>query len=181
MNQEPLTESSLFSILMDPEQRTNLIAQIESEEDTDLPVSNLYAEVGERCEASPEQIRQVVNKLLDSYGNEHDWLIEPFIFHPNIPDDVLSELYRRNAWTVALAHRKGPQDLLERLAEEHNVSEAIITLALDYYLGDQLQVNKLVEIVQKHKSNTMLRRNLLVSPKLDTKTREIILQIYQNK
>jgi hypothetical protein len=180
INTKTLTERSVIDILADEVQRAELIKLVEAEQGTNLPLTNLYEKVAEQCEASPQQLRETVRNLITLYGNKNKWLIEPFIFHFNIPDDVLYDLYERGIFIIALAHRKGPQELLELLASDYQISEAITTLALNYYLPDQAQPGKFLEFVAKYRNDQMLRRNLLKSPKLSDDMRLAVLAIYDD-
>lgn len=178
INTKTLTEHSVIDILADEFQRAELIKLVEAEQGTGLPLTNFYEEVAEHCEASPQQLRETIRNLINRYGNKHRWLIEPFVFHPNVSDDVLYGLYERGTFIIALAHRKGPQELLERVASDYQIGEAITTLALDYYLPDQTHPEKFLEFVAKYRNDQTLRRNLLKSSKLSDDMRLAVLAIY---
>ncbi len=173
-----LNEATIIPILLSSQERAELLATIEAEQGTNLPVTNQYDEIAQECLASPADIRAVVETLLVEGMRR---LIEPFIFHANTPEDVLWWLYEDDDehFLVALAHRSGPQALLERIAEEHQISEAITTLALDYYGTAEASDQAFANFIKRYREDNMLRYNLERSSKLSPHKRELIHAIYQ--
>jgi hypothetical protein len=60
----------------------------------------------------------------------------------------------------ALGHRAGPQTLLEKMATKYRYSEAITTLALDYYGTSAADNQKFADFITEYKDDYMLRWNL---------------------
>jgi hypothetical protein len=168
-----LNEATIIPILLSSQQRAELLATMDAEEGTNLPVTNQYHAVAEACTASPEEIRTVVETLLTDKMYR---LIKPFIFHANTPEDVLWWLYELDDlvdFVVALGHRSGPQALLERIAEEHQMREAITTLALSYYGTAEASDQAFANFIRRYREDYMLRYNLERSSKLSPQKREL--------
>jgi hypothetical protein len=178
LEQSEINEKSLIQILLDYERQAELIEAIRIEQGTHFPITNWYEEVAMRCEATPQQLKQAVIRLLEMRSTI-DWLISGLIFHPDLPEDILLELSDRGDFITPLAHRQGPKNLLLKIAEEHKYSEAINTLALDYFGLDSADNEAFAMFIKKYKGDNMLETNLLNSHKLSPEKRAIALAIIE--
>lgn len=172
-----LTEESLIEILLNSDKRAALIEVIEAESGSHLLLTNRYEELARRCQATSEQLRQAIHGLLAAQAK--NVLIEPLLFHPHMPDSLLFELSDQERYSIALAHRKSPQALLEKVAAQYRQSEAITTLALDYYGADTADNQEFAEFVARYKEDYMLQWNLKRSRKLSEEKRTIALSLLE--
>jgi hypothetical protein len=105
MAQIELTEENLLSIVLDSESRSQLFNNINAEQGTHLPLTNQYDEIGMRCQATQDQIRQVIHVLLEA--TTKDRLIDPFVCHSNAPDEICSNYSNWNAVLMRLDIEQG--------------------------------------------------------------------------
>ena len=59
-------------------------------------------------------------------------------------------IYDARLCVIALAHRSGPFWLLDRIAKEHRIEEAILTLLLDYYATDDYTESAFTHFVREY-------------------------------
>lgn len=178
MEPNELTQESLIPILLDPEKRKLLIDTISIEQGTHLPITNRFADIAPCCHASPETLQGLVPILLD-LRQAGENLLDDLVFHPQMPDDILLELAYEGHCITALAHRNGPRPLLEYIAKTYQESEAITTLALDYYALDSDEV--FTAFITEYRSDFMLRWNLRRSQKLPAAKRDIAIAIFDKE
>jgi len=178
MKPNELTKESLIPILLDPNNRQRLLEAISAEHGTYLPITNRFADIAPCCHARPESLESLVHILLD-LGSAGENLLDDLIFHPQMPDDILLELAHKGHCVTALAHRNGPRSLLEYIAKIYQESEAITTLALDYYALDSDEVFR--AFITKYRSDYMLRWNLRRSQKLPAAKRDIACAIFDKE
>ncbi len=169
-----LREETFIDLLLDTQARQKLITEMRAQAGRPAPLSEHVARLAPRCTATPDQLRQVIESLLQEDELETlPWLV----YHPNMPEDVLFQLLAQGRCLADLGHRGGPQALLERLASEHRYSEAITTLALDYYAADHVSVEEFAGFVEKYQTDYMLRSNLRQSALLSPEKRRRALEI----
>jgi hypothetical protein len=161
MEDVSLSVANVMAVLLDREKRRRLVAALRQESGGRLPLRNRYAEVAPRCLATPEQLRDAVRSILEEEEREEaDLLVSELVFHREMPEDVLFGLLERKMCLSELGHRSGPRALLERLAAEHRYSEAITTLALDYYAADDVSAEDFARFVAQHRGDFMLAHHL---------------------
>jgi len=69
-------------------------------------------------------------------------------------------VYESGLCLTALAHRSGPFELLDRIARDHKIEEAVLTLLLDYYATEKYSVAQFVEFVRAYRSVRGVRYEL---------------------
>lgn len=175
MKENELTSENIITILLDAKSRKTLIQAIKAEQGTFLPLSNEYSQLAPQCQASEEELRQVSNILLEE---DDDYLLENLIFHPNMPDDVLFHLVDSDKYITRLAHRSGPQELLEKLASEYQYSEAVTTLALDYYSQPDFSTSEFREFIQKYRDDFMLEHNVRRLKNVSEEKKQVVIDIF---
>lgn len=167
MQDVSLSVANVLPVLMDRTERHRLLAALRAEHGGRLPLRNRYAEVARRCVATPPQLRGVALAVLqDEPPEDADLLLSELVFHPDMPDDLLLHLLDRGLCLAELGHRAGPRALLERMAAELGFSEAITTLALEYYGVEGADPEAFVAFVQRHRGNPMLQEALRRAPHL---------------
>ncbi len=149
-----ITKSNLLQVLLDPHLRRGLhLALAHSGPEG----SNQYWTACNECDASKHDLRDIFATVLAGEERDHD-LLEPLVFHRNMPEDLLLDLCDQEKFISQLGHRRSPRSLLEQMAERHNYDEAITTLALCFYKDDPLET--FVRFVEKYKNCWMLQFNL---------------------
>jgi hypothetical protein len=179
MEQLQLTEKPLIEILLDANLRQALADAILAEHGSHLSINNHYYDLALHCEATAEQLREVIHHLQELDDSPSNRLLDPLIFHPNMPDDLLLELSEQERFIMPLGHRRGPQWLLEKLAKEHRYSEAITTLALYYYGMDSYSSDEFKAFITQYLDNHMLRSNLKHDRRLNEEKRRIALALIE--
>lgn len=175
MSPDDLTTESVVPIILDDPRRSALLKALAAEHGTHLPLRNRLCDTAERCTATDAEFEAIAEKLLAEEQGE--WVLGQFVFHPGMPHRILHKLLDAGACITELGHRSGPRDLLEKLAERHRYSEAITTLALDYYAGPQTSDEAFAAFVREYSDDHMLRYNLRRSSKLPASKRAIGLAI----
>ena len=171
-----LTEQSLIPILLDSERRQQLVAALAQEQATKVPLANRYAEVAPRCQAREEELRAAV-AILRRRKYRQARLLDYLLFHPQMPEDVLLDLAHQPRWVTPLGHRSGPRTLLEYLASTYRYSEAITTLALDYYT--QESNDTFAAFIARYRTDYMLGWNVKRSAKLSNEQRALALALIE--
>lgn len=149
-----ITKSNLLQVLRDPHLRRALKFTLGR---SGADGSNQYWNACTDCELSRTELRELFTTVLAGEEQDHE-LLEPLVFHSNMPDDLLIDLCNRGMFISQMGHRRGPRVLLEHIAEQHSYPEAITTLALFHYKDEPL--DKFVAFVEKHKNCWMLQFNL---------------------
>jgi hypothetical protein len=160
MEQLQLTARPIIEILLDASLCQALVDALAAEHGRHLPIHHQYHRLALHGEATAEQLRQVLHTLIERDYSVGHTLIGPLIFHPNMPDDLLLELCEHERFITPLAHRRGPHWLLEKLAKEHRISEAITSLALYYYATDNYSDDEFKAFIYQYQDDFMLRWNL---------------------
>lgn len=176
MDAVALTVESLIEILLDSRKRAALLSAMQAETGFDLPITNKYHELALRCNATSQQLEKAVNVLLQCQP-QNDVLIDPLVYHPNISEKVLFNLLQQKRCISSLGHRSGPRRLLEKLAAEHAYSEAITTLAFEYYGLPDADINQFAEFITKHINDPMLRWNIENTTRLPEKKQTLALKL----
>lgn len=179
MEQLDLSAKPIIEILLDPGLRASLIVALQAEQGRHRPVYHQYEELALHCEATADQLRQVIPILRELDHAAGHTLIAPLLFHPNLPDDLLLKLCEEERFISPLGHRRGPQWLLEKLAKEYRYSEAITTLALSYYGTEHYSNEDFKAFISKYKDDGMLRWNLKRSKQLSQDKQAIALSIIE--
>lgn len=148
-----IDKSNLLDTLRNSSRRKLLSAAL-AEGGADL--SNEYWTACTGCDLSAADLKALFGELLSSEGGHE--LLEPLVFHPNMPDDLLLELCDQGKFTTQLGHRRGPRELLEKMAEKYGYDESITTLALFHYKDEPLETFE--RFVEKYKNCWMLQFNL---------------------
>jgi len=152
-----LQEESFMGFVSDPVGRRTLIAALDAEHSRNLRV---YVEgLAARCAAGAGELRAVIDPLL-AEGDTGEWILSGLVDHPNMPEEVMFQLAAQGRCLGALGHRSGPRALLEILAAEFGYSEAIKTLALNYYSADEVEDEEFARFVRRHQGCFLLRKNL---------------------
>lgn len=94
---------------------------------------------------------------------QHEECLRWFCEHPATPDDLLLEIYESGLCVDELGHRKGPRVLLEKLANEANYPEAILTLAIQFFTDSSIAAEDFNRFLSRHADHgwmldTLVRR-----------------------
>jgi hypothetical protein len=172
MSPDEITAESVVAIILDADRRAALLEALANEHGWHLPLHNRLWEAAE-CVATAEELRAITEILRAEPAGEES--LGYFVFHPEMPHKLLHELLDAGLCLTELGHRSGPRDLLETLASRHRSSEAITTLALDYYAGPETSDDEFAAFVREYRDDFMLRYNLRRSAKLSPERRAIAL------
>lgn len=133
--------------------------------------------VAMRCQATPEQLRAGIAALEGDGSRQAEDTLAALLFHPDIPEDVLLRLAREGRFVTVLGHRRGPQPLLEVLAEQHRQAEAITTLALSYLGGRDAPAEPFGRFIRRFADVAMLEINVR-DAELDPRKRAIVDEVF---
>ncbi len=104
------------------------------------------------------QIEQILAGLpSDGSGDAY---LSSLIWKESFPTELLLDLARQERFLGALGHRVGPRELLEHLAFVHDFSEAITTLALDYFGQEETPIAEFESFVRQYHHCHMMHHNL---------------------
>jgi hypothetical protein len=174
MELSELDEDSLFESLLNPRRREELRDALRREQGAHLPLTNHYFDLAYTAEDGAK-LGAAVRALLDEPGDDDHALLEPLLSNPATPHDALWAAYRRGRGIPALGHRRGPRALLEALAQEHGYSEAVTSLALFHYAGEDDAFFR--AFVERHRGDFMLRSNLRRSPLVPESCRALVADL----
>lgn len=174
METSDLTEASLFHVLLDTKRRAALRDAVRREQGSHLPLTHHYFDLAYTA-ADVGRLGQAVLALLEEGADEDDQLLDPLLSNPATPDEALWAAYRRGRGIDALGHRRGPRALLEALATEHGYDEAVTTLALLHYAGEDDAFFR--AFVARHRDSFMLRHNLRHSPLVPDHRRALVADL----
>ena len=147
MQPQDVTPDNFASILTSDFRRSALLASMRAETGSFLPLTNRVAEVARQFKTNRDELSQIVAAELRA---QRDDFIGDIVFHPDMDERALMQVYESGRCTVALAHRAGPPSLLERIAREHRIEEAVLTLLLNYYATDQYSESQFVDFVRRY-------------------------------
>jgi hypothetical protein len=162
MGPDAVTIDSLPRILRDAGQRQTLLCSLREEQGRHLPLSNRVAQVASHCNATPAELDVIADLLLAE--DEEDDVLSELVFHPAMSDETLFRILDAGRSLSALGHRSGPEELLLRLASEHQYPEAILTLALHHYGPESAGEEKFLGFVRQHLDLGWLREAIRKSP-----------------
>jgi hypothetical protein len=172
-----LTEDNFFDHLLDPDRRRMLIEALRAEEGTHLPRNWRYGDLAFTA-TDADLLGRAVFALLDEESDD-DTLLGDLLMNPHTPEDALWAAYRRGRGITPLGHRRGPRALLEALAEEHDYSEAITTLALYHYADEDDDAFR--RFVERHRGDFMMRSNLRHSRRLPERKRALVADLIEEE
>lgn len=92
---------------------------------------------------------------------QHEECLRWFCEHPDTPGDLLLEIYESGHCLDELGHRQGPRILLEKLANEANYPEAILTLAIQFYTDSSIAVEEFNGFLRRHADNDWMLETLV--------------------
>lgn len=145
MRPEEVTPETFASVITSDSHRSELLAAMRAETGSFPPLANRVSEVARQFTTDREQLAQIVSAEL---CDERDDFIRDIVFHPAIDESTLMQVYESGLCTVDLAHRAGPPSLLERIAKEQRIEEAVLTLLLNYYATDDYSESQFEEFVR---------------------------------
>jgi len=111
------------------------------------------------CIATGEQLDATV-RILVAKGEPYRGFVNDLVSHPELPLSTAMYLLDQDVAVGELAHRRGPQELLEVIAERFEISEAITTLVLRYYNQSTYTTEEFVAFVKAHANNYMMKWNI---------------------
>jgi hypothetical protein len=148
---------TLAAGLLDSGWRAELCAALAAEQGSNLPLNHAFSAAAPAMVTSPDQLRDIVERLL---AEGRDELVDELVFHEQMPEDVLLSLCEAGRCVSALGHRGGPRRLLERVIELHGYAEAILTLGLDLYRDASVDAAVFEAFLERHRDHAWLRRTL---------------------
>lgn len=171
-------EENFFDHLLDPDRRRAVARAIDAEQGSHLPLHWRYEEL---ASAAPDADRlgRAVLAILDDPPAVRHRLLGDLLANPNTPEEALWAAYRRGEGIMELGHRRGPRALLEALAEEHEYSEAITSLALFHYAHEDDDAFR--RFVERHRSDHMLRWNLRRSEHVPERKRALVADLLEEE
>jgi hypothetical protein len=102
-------------------------------------------------------VEEAARTHLDKHQiDELKWLVS----HPAAPESLLIALCDRGLFLVELAHRSGPRTVLEKLAEEHRVPEAILSIGKKLYTDPSESTRAFTDFLERHKDSIWLLKSL---------------------
>lgn len=111
------------------------------------PLINRVSEVARQFKTDRDQLAQIVSAELRT---ECDDFICDIVFHRDMDESTLMKIYASGRCTVDLAHRAGPTSLLERIAQEYRIEEAVLTLLLNDYTTDDYSDSQFADFVRAY-------------------------------
>lgn len=174
MDASDLTEAGLFDVLLDAGRRGALREALRREQGTDLPLTHRYFDLAYTA-SDAALLGQAVLALLEEPADDDDQLLDPLLSNPATPHEALWAAYRQGRGIDALGHRRGPRALLEALAAEQGYDEAVTTLALLHYAGEDDAFFR--AFVERHRDSFMLRHNLRLSPLVPGHRRALVADL----
>ncbi|HEU4453709.1 MAG TPA: hypothetical protein VFR81_11650 [Longimicrobium sp.] len=172
-----LSEETFFDHLLDPGRRKALAAAMRAEQGSPRPLTRRYEELAYAV-ADADRLGRAVHALLDDTPSD-DRFLHDLLMNPHTPEDALWAAYRRGRGITPLGHRRGPRALLEALAEEHEYSEAIASLALFHYAREDDGAFR--RFVERHRSDYMLRWNLRRSRHVPEEKRALVADLLEEE
>ena len=149
MEPQDLTSENFAFIITAASTRSELLAAMRAESSTCLPLSNRVSDIAQQFKTDRRQLAEIVETELNE--QRRDFICD-LVFHPDIDDATLTKVYDSGLCTVELAHRAGPPALLEKIANEHRIEEAVLTLLLNYYASDAYTNAQFTEFIRRFAS-----------------------------
>jgi hypothetical protein len=136
-----ISKDNLLQILLNDELRKELISLL-IEDHHELKLLNHIVDIAESIEYDENTFRSIF-KILECEGNEGSDLINAFVINPLFPEDILFRLFEQDKYICSMAHRRGPINLLLKIAREKNGwSEAILSCGYYYYEQDSISIEQ---------------------------------------
>jgi hypothetical protein len=172
MQRSDVTSHTLIALLLDDKTRRVLLAELNKEQGTKLPMHHAFEKAARYAEATPEAVRDVIETLLEEQDGER-WARQ-FVFHTRVPEALLLSLCEQGLCVEALGHLQGPRHVLERVVALHRYPEAIITLALDLYRDADVPVEVFAAHVEAHSDVTWMLTSLARVQSTDAAKAEVV-------
>jgi hypothetical protein len=172
-----LTPDNFFDHLLDPDRRRMLAEALDGERDMRFPLHSRFLELATTA-TDADLLGRAVSALLDDAAYE-DRLLQAVLANPHTPEDALWAAYRLGRGITALGLRRGPRPLLEALAEEHDHSEAITTLALYHYADEDDDAFR--RFVERYRSDETLRESLRGDLRLPERRRALVADLIEEE
>jgi hypothetical protein len=99
--------------------------------------------------------------------------------HPDTPEPLLLELCAFPELHGELGHRSGPHKVLERMANDHEYLEAVLTLGLEIYDAAKSDTAELRQFLARHRRQRTLFERLIREADLDDPRLDFVLQSVQ--
>jgi uncharacterized protein (DUF1778 family) len=173
-----ITGENFFDTVLDPERRGALARAMDAQQGSHLPLHWRYEELA-RAATDADRLRRAVLAILDDPPAIRRQLLGDLLSNPHTPEDALWAAYRRGEGITPLGHRRGPRALLEALAEEHDYSEAITTLALYHYANEDDDAFR--RFVERHRGDFMMRSNLRHARHLPERKRALVADLLEEE
>lgn len=104
----------IVQCLLDDRKRESIIAAVEREKGTILPLQNRLHDLLLSSDASGEQLQSIVDKL--PVNGRLDFYFRAVVFHPNASKKMLLSLLAAGRFLPELRHRTGPPELLRAIS-----------------------------------------------------------------
>lgn len=88
-------------------------------------------------------------------------LLDPLLFRNDISDEILMGLSDDPKIVDQLGHRKGPLKLLWKIAREHEIPEAILTIGNSYYCDPEISSETFGDFIKQFVHVEWLMRSLI--------------------
>ena len=147
MQPQDVTPENFASIMTADASRAELLAAMRAETGHFPPLINRVSVVARQFQTDRDQLAQIVCAELRA-GCED--FLRDIVFHPDLEESSLMKIYESGLCTVDLAHRAGPASLLERIAREQRIEEAVLTLLLNYYATDNYSESQFADFVRAY-------------------------------
>jgi hypothetical protein len=145
MRIEDVTISNFASLIALPATREKLLIAMRAKQGSYLLLSNHVSNVACQFETNPDDLDQIVRRELESNCED---LLRDIVFHAKLREDTLIKIYESGFCLIELAHRRNPFTLLDRIAREHAIEEAVLTLLLDYYGTDSFTEDEFIQFIR---------------------------------
>jgi hypothetical protein len=130
--------------------------------------------------ASDALIRKWVEAAAQSQlDQEHLAALRTLALQPAASEELLLLMCDRGVCLVELGHRTGPKQLLEKLAEQHKIAEAILTLAKDRYTNASESTDSLQTFLNQHHDNRWMLESLMHQEASSAEKEAAYLEILQ--
>lgn len=149
MQPDDVNVKNFEAILSTTHLRSQLLDSMRHESGTHLPLANHVCKIASQFHTSPDELAQLTDAEL-SHGCED--FLQHMIFHADMQSSTLMRVYESGLCLTALAHRSGPFELLDRIARDHKVEEAVLTLLVDYYSTDHYSVAQFIDFVRAYRT-----------------------------
>ncbi|HQU44083.1 MAG TPA: hypothetical protein PK867_14785 [Pirellulales bacterium] len=94
-------------------------------------------------------------------ADRHEECLRWFALHPATPEDLLIEIYQSGLCLDDLGHRQGPSLFVEKMANEANYPEAILTVAIQLYTDSSESDEAFERFVRRHGANLWMLDSLV--------------------